>query len=96
MISMSRGIPTGKTYLGFAALWHAIFFGVWIVCIAFFATGNIVTATALILLSAYGFFRHARAIGRRGKQGIRRPTPELRRWLSITSASLDVIDSNSR
>ena len=93
---MSRVIPTGKTYLGFAALWHAMFFAVWIACIAFFAAGYSVTAMVLILLTAYGFFRHARAIGRRAKQGIRRPSPELRRWLSITSESRAAIGGNSR
>ncbi|WP_448029877.1 hypothetical protein [Bradyrhizobium liaoningense] len=93
---MGKGIPSGKTYFGFALLWWAMFFVAWIACIVFFWAGYFATAIVVILLTAYGFFRHARSIGRRAKQGIRRPTPELRRWLSITSESRDVINGGHR
>ncbi|MDH2403994.1 hypothetical protein QCM77_29175 [Bradyrhizobium sp. SSUT18] len=96
MISMSKGIPTGTTYLGFALLWQAVFFIAWIACIVFFGAGYFATAMVVILLTAYGFFRHARSIGRRAKQGSRRPTPDLRQWLSITSESRDVINGGPR
>jgi hypothetical protein len=89
VISMSKGIPTATTYLGFALLWHAVFFVAWIACTIFFGAGYFGAAMVVILLIVYGFFRHARSIGRRARQGIRRPTPELRRWLSITSESQD-------
>jgi 1,4-dihydroxy-2-naphthoate octaprenyltransferase len=92
---MSKGIPTGRTYLGFALLWQAVFFVAWIACLVFFGAGYFATAMVVILLTAYGFFRHARSIGRRAKQGIRRPTPELRRWLLITSESRDATRSGS-
>lgn len=79
---MSSSIPTGRTYLGFALLWYAVIFVVWLACIVLFKAGYIVTAILTLLLTAYGFFRHARSLVRRAKQGIRRPSPELRRWLS--------------
>lgn len=96
MISMSKGIPTGKTYLGFALLWQVVFFVASIACIVFFEAGYFATTMVVILLTAYGFFRHARSIGCRAKQGIRRPTPELRRWLSITSERRDAINGGPR
>lgn len=91
---MSKGIPTGKTYLGFALLWQVVFFVAW--CIVFFEAGYFATTMVVILLTAYGFFRHARSIGRRAKQVIRPPTPELRRWLSITSERRDAINGGPR
>jgi hypothetical protein len=94
---MSKGIPTGATYLGFALLWWAVFVVAWIACIVFSGAGYFATAMVVILVTAYGFLRHASFIGRRAKQGIRRPTPELRRWLSIiTSESQDAIDGGPR
>ncbi|MGY3483796.1 hypothetical protein ACVW1C_001679 [Bradyrhizobium sp. USDA 4011] len=95
MISMSSGIPTGRTYLEFYLLWNAVFCVVGGACFVFLAAGYFVTAIVTLLLTAYGLFRHAGSIGRRAKQGIRRPTPELRRWLSITSESRDAIDGRS-
>lgn len=92
---MGSGIPTGRTYLGFVLLWNAVFCVVAIACFVLLAAGYIVTAIVTLLLTAYGFFRHSKSIGRRARQGIRRPAPELRRWLSITSESRDAIDGSS-
>jgi hypothetical protein len=96
MIDMSSGIPTGRTYLGFVLPWNAVFCVVGVACFVLLAAGYIVAAIFTLLLTAYGFFRHAKSIGRRAKRGIRRPTPELRRWLSITLAGRDAIDGSSR
>ncbi|OKO67183.1 hypothetical protein AC630_40605 [Bradyrhizobium sp. AS23.2] len=93
---MSKGIPTGATYLGFALLWQAVLFVAWMACIVLFGAGYCATAMVAIVLTAYGFFRHVRSIGRRAKQGIREPTPELRRLLSIMSGSRDAINGASR
>ena len=95
MISMSSGIPTGRTYLVFVLLWNAVFCAVAIACFVLLAAGYVVTAIFTLLLTAYGFFRHSKSIGRRARQGIRRSTPELRRWLSITSENRDAIDRSS-
>ncbi|MCK1542483.1 hypothetical protein IVB12_11110 [Bradyrhizobium sp. 179] len=51
---MSKGIPTGKTYLGFALLWQVVFFVAWIACIVFFEAGYFATTMVVILLTAYG------------------------------------------
>lgn len=80
VITMSSGIPTGKTYLGFVLLWGAVIFVVWMLCIVLFAAGHVVAGIFTILLTGYGFFRHSSSIGRRAKQAVRRPTPELR-WI---------------
>ncbi|WP_454643656.1 hypothetical protein [Bradyrhizobium liaoningense] len=48
MTNMSKGIPTGKTYFGFALLWWAVFFVAWIACIVFFLAGYFATAIVVI------------------------------------------------
>lgn len=78
---MSSGIPTSKTYLGFALLWNAVVCVVGF-CFVLFAAGYVVTGIFTILLTGYGFFRHSSSIGRRAKQAVRRPTPELRRIMA--------------
>lgn len=93
---MSKDIPTGTTYFGFAFLWWAVFFVAWMACIVFFAAGFFATAIVVILITAYGYVRHNRSISRRAKQAIRLPTPELRRWLSITSDSRGTISNGDR
>jgi hypothetical protein len=40
---MSSGIPTGKTYLGFALLWTAVICVVGLLCLVIFAAGYVVT-----------------------------------------------------
>jgi len=80
---MSNGIPTGKTYLGFALLWGTVFPMVGLLCIALFADGQIIAGILVILLTSYAFFRHNSAIARRAQQIVRRPSPELRRILAL-------------
>ena len=94
-IDMRSSIPTGKTYLGFALLWNAAFCVVGLTFFVMLTAGYITCAFFMILLTAYGFVRHAKSIGRRAKQGIRRPTPEFRRWLSITSGSRQGVDGSA-
>jgi hypothetical protein len=94
-VTMSSGIPTGKTYLGFVLLWNAVFCVVGLLCFVLFAAGYVATGVFTILLTGYGFFRHSRSIGRRAKQALRRPTPELRRILAIDRRR-DAINGSSR
>ena len=80
---MSRSIPTGKTYLGFVLLWGAVIPVVLILCVVLFAAGQVMAGILTILLTGYGYFCHSSSIGQRAQQGIRRPSPELRRIMAI-------------
>jgi hypothetical protein len=93
---MRSSIPTGRTYLGFVLLWNAAFCVAGLMCFVLLAAGYIIPAIFALLLTAYGFVRHAKSIGRRAKQGIRRPTPEFRRWLLAASESRDASDGGYR
>ena len=70
---MTNNIPTGRTYLGFAFLWGVL---VTPAAAAFAFTmllhGHKAAGSMLIVVTIYLFVRHARAIGRRARQGLRR------------------------
>ena len=70
---MASDIPTGRTYLGFVLLRGVL---VTPVAAAFAFTmllhGHKVAGIFVIVVTIYLFVRHARSIGRRAKQSIRR------------------------
>ena len=70
---MAKGIPTGKTYLGFVLTW-AVLVGPAAALLAFslLLYGYRVAGGIVIVVAIYLFVRHARAIGQRAKQGVRR------------------------
>jgi 1,4-dihydroxy-2-naphthoate octaprenyltransferase len=73
MGQMASDIPTGKTYLGFVFLWGVL---VTPAAAAFALTmllhGQKVAGVFVIVVTIYLFVRHARSIGRRARQSIRR------------------------
>jgi hypothetical protein len=91
---MGNGIPTGKTYIGFILLWSVMPCAVAPLCVALCLGGFGGAAMVILLLAAYLFFKHSRSIGKRAGLAFRRPTPELRRWLAITSAGREPSDRN--
>jgi 1,4-dihydroxy-2-naphthoate octaprenyltransferase len=70
---MTSSIPTGRTYVGFVFLWGVL---VTPAAAAFAFTmlfhGHKFGGILLIVVTIYLFVRHARSIGRRAKQSIRR------------------------
>jgi len=70
---LANDIPTGRTYLGFVFLWGVLVTPM----AATFAFnllwyGHNVAGIFAIVVTIYLFVRHARAIGRRAMQSIRR------------------------
>lgn len=95
VVTMGDGIPTGKTYIGFILLWSVMTpCVIGPICIALCLSGYGGAAIVILLLAAYGFIKHCRSIGKRAGLAIRRPTPEFRRWLAITSAGRASSDRN--
>jgi len=70
---MAEGIPTGRTYFGFVFIWAVLAVpSAGILAFSLLWSGYRSAGVFVIVVAIYLFVRHARAIGRRAKQAVRR------------------------